>query len=117
MGLKPLRPAAQTPDRARGQEVYSSRCAKCHRAEGQGEPYAPPGVGYAVPPLWGDASFNSAAGMAKIETAAAFIHVNMPIGATYREPLLTEQQAWDVAAFITSQPRPQPRTATASPQR
>jgi thiosulfate dehydrogenase len=117
MGVKPLRPAARTPDRARGQEVYAGRCAKCHMAEGQGEPYAPPGVGYAVPPLWGDASFNSAAGMARIETAAAFIHVNMPIGATYREPLLTEQQAWDVAAFITSQPRPHPRAATASPRR
>ena len=108
MGLKPLRPAARTPDRARGEEVYVSHCAKCHKAHGEGELRSPPGVGFAIPPLWGDTSFNAAAGMAQVETAAAFIHANMPLGANYREPLLTEQQAWDVAAFITSQPRPHP---------
>ena len=117
MGLKPLRPATRTPDRARGQEVYVSHCAKCHKADGQGELKSPPGVGFAIPPLWGDASFNSAAGMARIETAAAFIQANMPRGADYRHPLLSEQQAWDVAAFVTSQPRPQLRDATAAPRR
>ncbi len=115
MGLLPLRPAARTPDRARGQDVYASQCAECHKADGQGEPTAPPGVGFAIPPLWGDNSFNSAAGMAKIEIAAAFIRANMPVGTDYREPLLNEQQAWDVAAFITSQPRPGPRSAMAAP--
>ena len=116
MGLKPLRPAARTPDRTRGEEVYVSRCAKCHKAQGQGELRAPPGVGFAFPPLWGDNSFNAAAGMAMIETAAAFIHANMPLGADSREPLLTEQQAWDVAAFITAQPRPPARNATPAPR-
>src|SRR5262245_69831 len=106
MGLKPLRPAAQAPDRTRGQDVYARYCAKCHKTDGQGNLRSPPGVGWAIPPLWGDASFNSAAGMARIETAAAFIHANMPRGANHREPILTEQQAWDVAAFMTSKPRP-----------
>ncbi len=117
MGLQPLRPAARTPDRARGQDVYVSQCAKCHKTEGEGELAAPPGVGFAIPPLWGDNSFNSAAGMAKIETAAAFIRANMPIGTDYREPMLSEQQAWDIAAFITSQPRPGPRSAMPAPTR
>jgi thiosulfate dehydrogenase len=116
MGLKPLRPAAQKPDRARGLEVYASNCARCHKADGQGDLRSPPGVGYAIPPLWGDASFNSAAGMARIEMAAAFIHANMPRGADYRYPLLTEQQAWDVAAFVTSQPRPHLRSTASAPR-
>jgi thiosulfate dehydrogenase len=106
MGLKALRPAAQTPDRARGQAVYASNCAKCHGANGQGDLREPPAVGYAIPPLWGDTSFNAAAGMSELEIAAAFVHANMPPGSDYRTPTLTEQQAWDVAAFITTQPRP-----------
>jgi thiosulfate dehydrogenase len=116
MGLKPLRVAAMTPDRTRGQAVYVRQCAKCHKAEGEGEAAGPTSVGFAIPPLWGANSFNSAAGMAKIETAAAFIHANMPVGTDYREPILTEQQAWDVAAFITSMPRPGPRNAASMPQ-
>ncbi len=107
MGLKPLRPAASAPDRARGEAVYVKHCAGCHKAQGEGELALSPAVGYNIPPLWGDNSFNSAAGMAKLDAAAAFIHANMPVGAAYRVPVLNEQEAWDVAAFVTSQPRPQ----------
>jgi thiosulfate dehydrogenase len=106
MGLPPLRSPARPPDPAQGETVYASHCAKCHKPNGEGEPLAPPGIGFEIPPLWGDGSFNSAAGMSRIETAAAFIHANMPVGANHREPILTEQQAWDVAAFMTSKPRP-----------
>jgi thiosulfate dehydrogenase len=106
MGLPPLRAPARAPTPVQGEKVYASQCAKCHKDQGQGEPLMAPGVGYEIPPLWGDDSFNSAAGMSRIETAAAFIHANMPIGADYREPMLTVQEAWDVAAFVTSKPRP-----------
>jgi thiosulfate dehydrogenase len=30
----------------------------------------------------------------------------MPQGTTYKNPQLTDEEAWDVAAYITSQPRP-----------
>lgn len=106
MGLKPLPPPAETPSAERGQAVYAARCARCHGVEGQGNRKAPPGIGWAIPPLWGDGSFNSAAGMAHIETAAAFIRANMPRGVSYEEPILTEREAWDVAAFVTGKPRP-----------
>jgi thiosulfate dehydrogenase len=106
MGLKPLPPAAQTPDAARGKEVFAQVCARCHEANGQGEMRTPPNSGYAIPPLWGDDSFNAGAGMATLEMASAFIRANMPRGIDYRSPILTEQQAWDVAAFLKSQPRP-----------
>jgi len=108
MGLRPLRQAEHQPDAARGQAVYREYCAACHRDEGQGE-LLTGAIGYDNPPLWGPDSFNSAAGMNNVNTAAAFIHANMPPGADFGSPLLTEQQAWDVATFITSQSRPAPR--------
>jgi thiosulfate dehydrogenase len=106
MGLMPMAPAAETPDAARGQVVFTEVCARCHGADGQGQLKTTANSGYSIPPLWGDQSFNAAAGMADINMAAAFIRANMPRGITWRQPILTDQQAWDVAAFVTTQPRP-----------
>jgi len=111
MGLRHMSPPAQPPDMGRGEQVYANQCANCHKPDGQGERRLSPAIGYAVPPLWGADSFNSDAGMSKLETAAAFIFGNMPLGADAGSPLLTEQQAWDVAALITSRPRPAPSPA------
>ncbi|MFT4978375.1 MAG: thiosulfate dehydrogenase, partial [Myxococcota bacterium] len=64
------------------------------------------------PPLWGEGSYNWGAGMHRINTSAGFIWANMPLG---QPGTLTEQQAWDVAAFINSHPRPaDPRSAGAT---
>jgi thiosulfate dehydrogenase len=106
MGLLRLPSAAQAPDAVRGKVVFAEVCARCHGADGQGQAKTPPGVGYSIPPLWGDDSFNAGAGMATMEMASAFIRANMPRGIDYQSPILTEQQAWDVAAFVTTQPRP-----------
>lgn len=107
MGLLPLAPAEQKPDPERGEKIFAHSCANCHGANGQGQRKSPPEVGFLVPPLWGEDSFNSAAGMSHIETAAAFIRANMPYRTTdYHNPFLSVQEAWDVAAYLTSQPRP-----------
>ena len=53
--------------------------------------------------------------MAKTEYAASYIHDNMPFGINYQAPVLTVQQAWDVAAFIISKPHPVATPATVSP--
>lgn len=106
MGLKALPTAELPPDRDRGQLVYQQTCARCHGANGEGQLKEPPGVGFAIPSLWGQGSFNAAAGMSQLTTAAAFIHANMPYVTDYRAPALTVQQAWDVAAFMISRPRP-----------
>jgi thiosulfate dehydrogenase len=45
--------------------------------------------------------------MARLIDAANFIHSNMPEGATWQTPAVSVEDAWDVAAFIDSQPRPQ----------
>ncbi len=110
MGLFPIAEPGAPPDARRGQEVYANLCSKCHKEDGQGALKPSPGVGYSIPPLWGDASFNAGAGMAKTAYAASYIRDNMPFGITYRDPVLTLQQAWDVAAFIISKPHP-PATA------
>jgi thiosulfate dehydrogenase len=106
MGLKSLPDAPLDPDPARGGEVYASLCANCHQSDGAGERAPTPGVGYSIPPLWGDQSFNAGAGMAKTAYAAAYIRANMPFGINYQSPVLSVQQAWDVAAYMTAQPRP-----------
>jgi thiosulfate dehydrogenase len=88
-----------TPDPLRGKTVYTERCASCHGADGQG---VQSDGRYVFPPLWGDASFNIGASMARIRTAAAFIKHNMPLG----NATLADQDALDVAAYVTHQPRP-----------
>ena len=84
----PARP--EPPSAERGEAVYAANCVRCHGADGQGNRKAPPGIGWAIPPLWGDGSFNDAAGMSHIETAAAFIRANMPRGVSYEAPMLTD---------------------------
>jgi thiosulfate dehydrogenase len=88
--LQPLR-----GDASRGAAVFRSTCVRCHGANGQGTQIAPP--------LWGPRSYNVGAGMARINTAASFIHALMPIDRAQR---LTPQQAFDVATYINTRPRP-----------
>jgi thiosulfate dehydrogenase len=96
-------------DPKRGAAVYRRACVACHQANGQGVSRTNPiGVlGYITPPLWGADSFNDGAGMARLITAANFLHFNMPHGADYLNPQLSTEDAWDVAAYMLSQPRPQ----------
>jgi len=105
---EPLPAAATAPDPARGRELYLAACAACHRADGTGMRNGQPGepLGYLHPPLWGPDSFNAAAGMSRLVTAAAFIHDDMPLGTNAGAPALSAQDAWDIAAFIDAQPRP-----------
>jgi len=89
----------------KGELVYSMECSKCHGKNGQGLKTSEPG-GYLYPPLWGENSFNDGAGMHRLITAARFIKANMPYGVEVSKPTLTDDEAYDVAAFINSFPRP-----------
>jgi thiosulfate dehydrogenase len=95
-------------DPARGRAVYVAQCQGCHNTDGSGIRRSLPttDLGYIVPPLWGPDSFNDGAGMNRLITAANFVHSNMPQGVDYLNPLLSTNDASDVAAFIVSQPRP-----------
>jgi thiosulfate dehydrogenase len=95
-------------DPVRGQAIYKTSCLACHNTDGSGIRRSLPttDLGYMVPPLWGSDSFNDGAGMARLITAANFLHFNMPHGADYLNPQLSVEQAWDVAAYMISKPRP-----------
>lgn len=99
----------EIPNRAvdldNGAKVFNNYCVICHQANGQGKKYEGSNV-YQYPPLWGDDSFNNGAGMNRVITAANFIKGNMPYGTTYDSPLLTDEQAYDVAGYINQQKRP-----------
>jgi thiosulfate dehydrogenase len=105
-------PTLQFLDRAadvtRGRIVYAATCQVCHQADGQGLRKDPKNTaaGYVYPPLWGPGSFNDGAGMHRLISSASYIHANMPFGARFDAPVLSVEDAWDVAAFINSQPRP-----------
>jgi thiosulfate dehydrogenase len=93
-------PRAADPEA--GKIVYGERCAVCHGTDGQGlHATAEPSDGYVFPALWGMDTYNDGAGMHRVLTAAAFIKARMPLG----QADLTDDQAFDVAAYINSHPR------------
>lgn len=88
-------------DADNGKQLYAQKCAACHAANGEGMKNTD--GSYSFPPLWGNDSFNIGAGMARTYTAAAFIKHNMPLG---QGNTLSDQEAVDIAAYFTHQPRP-----------
>ncbi len=100
-GTSKMPPPQRKPDPAHGRVLFLEKCSHCHGEDGQG--VRNPDKSYVFPPLWGDQSFNVAAGMARLNTAAAFVKHNMPFG---QGESLSDQDAYDIAEFFTHQPRP-----------
>lgn len=94
---------AANPDS--GSVAYVAKCASCHGQNGEGLPM-PEGNGRHYPPLWGEKSYNEAAGLYRVSTFAGYVKANMPFGSNYQNPQLSDAEAWDLAAFVNSQPRP-----------
>lgn len=95
----PQMPAGMQGDRVRGEQVYAAKCVSCHGVNGDGNRTITP----IVPALWGPRSFSVGASMARQGKAASFIWHNMPWGLG---KTLTHQEAFDVATYVASQPRP-----------
>jgi thiosulfate dehydrogenase len=87
--------AALVADSARGHAEFAANCARCHGADGAGIAV--------VPALWGAKSYSVGASMARMERAASFIRHNMPFD---KPGTLTDQQAFDIAAYVNSHARP-----------
>jgi thiosulfate dehydrogenase len=94
---------AANPDS--GEVIYIQKCQVCHGKNGDGQPDSDEGFTY--PPLWGDKSYNSGASMQRLIILAAFVKYNMPLGSSWQNPQLTDDEAWDVSAYINSQSRPE----------
>lgn len=92
-------------DPSAGAVIFADKCSACHGKNGEGI-RSFDSVGYIYPPLWGKDSYAESAGMFRLSRLASFVKHNMPLGATYTEPLLTNEEAWDVAAYINSKPHP-----------
>jgi len=92
-------------DPRRGEQVYTAKCASCHQPDGQGMELAN-AVTYQYPPLWGEHSYNIGAGLFRLSRFAGYVKNNMPQGASWENPLLTDEEAWDVAAYVNSRQRP-----------
>lgn len=92
-------------DTAKGRLVFVSKCQVCHGKDGQGR-FNASRTAYTYPPLWGEHSFNIGASMYRVSKLAGFARNNMPYGTDYKSRKLTDEEAWDVAAFVNSQPHP-----------
>lgn len=88
-----------------GKTIYEKQCQSCHQAGGEGVLKAD-SASYEYPPLWGAHSYNIGAGLYRLSRIAGYVKSNMPNGTSYAKPALTDEEAWDVAAYINSLPRP-----------
>jgi len=104
-GLKDLEYLDRAADTAKGKIIFISKCQSCHQPNGEGVLNADQ-TAFNYPALWGNNSFNDGAGLYRISNLAKFVKNNMPLGATYNDPQLTNEEAWDVAAFVTTRSRP-----------
>lgn len=97
---------SEKADPIKGRVIYTKHCQTCHMEDGQGQrPSAD--QPYLYPPLWGDDTYNHGAGMHRVITASQFIKGNMPyLQATLDNPILTDNEAYHVAAYINSFERP-----------
>jgi thiosulfate dehydrogenase len=94
-------------DATRGGMLFTANCVRCHGTTGAGGQVPAqvrgPNTPAFAPALWGPRSFSIGAGLGRVERAAAFIRVAMP----YDQPgTLSDQQAFDLAAYVLSHPRP-----------
>jgi thiosulfate dehydrogenase len=104
-GIMNLHYLNRAADPEKGKSVYITTCARCHGNDGAGQALTDQS-GYLYPPLWGPNSFNTGAGLYRISRFAGYVKNNMPNPLSYHQPVLSDEQAWDVAAYVCSQPRP-----------
>lgn len=79
-----------------GKKLYIEKCQVCHQADGQGIKASK------FPPIWGDRSYNTGAGLSKLNKLPAWLLYNMPLGNTN----LTKEEAVDITVYVNAQERP-----------
>lgn len=87
-----------------GQVLYTEHCASCHADNGLGSDDGPP--------VWGDQSYNDGAGLSREAKLASWLKVAMPLD----DPHLSDQEAFDIAAFVNSHARPKFRLSDHLPK-
>jgi thiosulfate dehydrogenase len=119
-GIKAPHFIARAADPEKGKIVYEQMCSRCHGSDGEGQfaadilkdetkqqgGNATADDLYYYPPVWGSHSYNGVATLYRLSKFAGFVQNNMPYPMTYKNPVLTDEQAWDVAAYVNSLERP-----------
>lgn len=88
-----------------GEQVFKQQCIHCHGENGWGG-MGPVYNNMEPPPIAGPHSFNRTAATSGRTVIAGFAYNNMPPGASHDAPILTKQQALDVAIYLESLGRP-----------
>jgi thiosulfate dehydrogenase len=104
-GFKDLAWLDRAADPEKGLAVYTAKCQSCHQANGEGI-FNADKTEYLYPALWGKNSFNDGAGLFRISNFAKYVKYNMPQGVTHLNTQLSDEEAWDVSAYVISQARP-----------
>lgn len=104
-GISNLAYMDRSADPEKGKQVYVQKCQSCHMMHGEGK-MNDAQTAYQYPPLWGKHSYNIGAGLHRLSRFAGYVKSNMPFGASYDQPQLSDEEAWDVAAYVNSQQRP-----------
>jgi thiosulfate dehydrogenase len=110
-GIQPLTYLKRAANPVQGKTIYENECSRCHGVNGEGI-FTADKTSYVYPPLWGDSSYNVNATLYRIIPLSVFIKANMPFDKVGSSAFLTDEQAWDVAAYLISQQRPGTRFTT-----
>lgn len=104
-GMKKIAFLKRPADPNLGKVAFDKYCIECHGAKSEGL-MAPNGQEWMYPPIFGDHSYNMGAGLYRLGKFASFVKYNMPLGTSFDAPVLSDEEAWDVAAYVNSMPRP-----------
>lgn len=91
--LTPLIKKANHENYTNGMNLYNNKCSSCHGVDGQGIA--------TFPPVWGSNSYNTGAGLSKLDKMTTWLKHNMPLG----NPNLTQQEAIDISIYVNAQER------------
>ena len=91
-GIMALPFLSRAADPTKGKLVYDRHCRLCHGAEGQGFRH-PDSVEWKYPPLAGNHSYNTGAGLFRISRFAGYVKSNMPHGTTWQPCALSRASA------------------------
>ncbi|MEQ1723125.1 MAG: c-type cytochrome [Pseudobdellovibrio sp.] len=88
----------------KGKIIYENSCQSCHGINGAGTLNAHNKI-YVYPPLWGNESFRNGSSMSRLSIMARFVKHNMPYDNEKSTPTLTDEDAWDVSAYVLTKQR------------
>ena len=111
LGTSSFMPPERKADPETGRMRYGAFCQSCHGRTGTGfaanDNLEADAGAFITPALWNVGSYNNGAGTNRLLTLALFLQSNMPLGTAWNQPVLSMEDAYDVAAYVNSMPRPQ----------